>query len=54
MPPIHLPLRRAADSLSRVRSLLISRSNWAYCGEPQYAHYAGRAIMQSQRIQVAL
>jgi len=29
MPPIHLPLRRAACILSRVRSPMISRSNWA-------------------------
>ena len=28
-PPIHLPFRRAADILSRVRSEMISRSNWA-------------------------
>jgi hypothetical protein len=28
-PPIHFPLRRAAESLSRVRSPMISRSNWA-------------------------
>jgi len=29
MPPDHFPLRRAAAILSRVRSLIISRSNWA-------------------------
>ena len=29
MPPDHLPLRRAAAILSRVRSAMISRSNWA-------------------------
>ena len=29
MPPDHLPLRRAAAILSRVRSEMISRSNWA-------------------------
>ena len=29
MPPTHLPLRRAADILSCVRSAIISRSNWA-------------------------
>jgi hypothetical protein len=28
-PPVHFPLRRAADCLSRVLSLMISRSNWA-------------------------
>ncbi len=29
VPPDHFPLRRAAAILSRVRSLIISRSNWA-------------------------
>src|ERR1035437_7563203 len=29
VPPVHLPLRRAADILSRVRSAIISRSNCA-------------------------
>ncbi len=29
MPPDHLPLRRVAAILSRVRSEIISRSNWA-------------------------
>src|SRR5262249_60004818 len=29
MPPAHLPLRRTAAILSRVRSEMISRSNWA-------------------------
>jgi hypothetical protein len=29
MPPDHLPLRRVAAILSRVRSEMISRSNWA-------------------------
>lgn len=29
MPPVHLPLRRVAAILSRVRSEIISRSNWA-------------------------
>jgi len=29
LPPDHLPLRRAAAILSRVRSEMISRSNWA-------------------------
>src|SRR5271163_1794258 len=29
MPPDHWPLRRAAAILSRVRSEMISRSNWA-------------------------
>jgi len=29
MPPVHFPLRRVAAILSRVRSLIISRSNWA-------------------------
>src|ERR671936_188921 len=28
-PPAHLPLRRAAAILSRVRSAISSRSNWA-------------------------
>jgi hypothetical protein len=28
-PPAHLPLRRVAAILSRVRSEMISRSNWA-------------------------
>jgi hypothetical protein len=28
-PPVHLPLRRAEAILSRVRSEMISRSNWA-------------------------
>ena len=46
-PPIHLPFRRAADILSRVRSEMISRSNCAKCGAPHYAQYAERAIMQS-------
>ncbi len=29
LPPDHFPLRRAAAILSRVRSEMISRSNWA-------------------------
>ena len=29
VPPDHLPLRRVAAILSRVRSAMISRSNWA-------------------------
>ena len=29
MPPIHIPLRRDAANLSRIRSPITSRSNWA-------------------------
>ena len=29
MPPIHMPLRREAANLSRMRSPITSRSNWA-------------------------
>ena len=29
MPPIHMPLRRLAANLSRIRSPITSRSNWA-------------------------
>src|SRR3954451_4072960 len=41
MPPIHFPLRRAADSLSRVRSLIISRSN---CANDSRMFSVGRPI----------
>jgi len=37
-----------------VRSLMISRSNCAYCGSPQYAHYAERVIMQSHSAKAAV
>jgi hypothetical protein len=47
-------LRRAAAILSLVRSAIICRSNSAYCGSPQSAHYAERAIMQSHSAQVAV
>ena len=68
--PSRLPFCRAWASPARVRSLSISLSNSAYCGEPQYlttpagramagllavfADYAECAIMQSHSAEMAV
>jgi hypothetical protein len=52
--PRRLPFCRAWANPARVRSPRISRSNAAYCGEPQYSDNAERGIMQSHSAEVAL
>jgi hypothetical protein len=52
--PVFVPCALAARIPALTRSRINSRSNCADCGEPQYADYVERAIMQSQRVQVTL
>jgi hypothetical protein len=53
LPP-NRPRARAALSPAGVRSAMSSRSNPAFCGAPQNADHAERAIMQSRTAEVAV
>ena len=52
--PCGRPSFRAWAMPALTRSRRISRSNSAFCGEPQNADYAKRAVMQSHSAKVAL